>query len=58
MTQQSQESHSSRRAPLLELALIIGLPLAIMIAGAHMTVVALNSGFTPIAHSVVAPKGH
>lgn len=47
-----------RCMPLVELLLMIGLPLAVMIAGAHMTVTAINDGFTPIAHSAVAPKGH
>ncbi len=47
-----------RRVALVELLLIVGLPLAVMIAGAHMTVTAINDGFTPIAHSAVAPKGH
>jgi hypothetical protein len=47
-----------RRLPLVELLLIIGLPLAVMIAGVRMTVTAMNHGFTPIAQTAVAPKGH
>lgn len=46
------------RAPVIEILLIIGLPLAIMIAGAFLTVTAMESGFTPIENSAVAPKGH
>jgi hypothetical protein len=47
-----------RRLPLIELLLIVGLPLAVMIAGARMTVTAMNQGFTPIEQTTVAPKGH
>ncbi len=47
-----------RRLPIVEILLIIGLPLAVMIAGARMTVTAMTQGFTPIAQTAVAPKGH
>lgn len=47
-----------QRAPVIELLLIIGMPLAIMVAGAFMTVTAMQRGFTPIEHTAVAPKGH
>jgi hypothetical protein len=52
------EQPAFARAPLAELALIIGLPLAVLIAGALTTVAAFQQGFTPVAETPVAPKGH
>jgi len=39
---------SARRSPALELAILIGLPVAVIIAGAVTTALALENGFTPI----------
>lgn len=47
-----------RRLPVIEILLIIGLPMAIMIAGVRLTMTAMTEGFTPIAQTTVAPKGH
>lgn len=47
-----------RRSPLLELLLVFGLPLAVLVAGAYTIVAAVEQGFTPIADTPVAPKGH
>jgi hypothetical protein len=46
------------RLPLLELLLVFGLPLAVLIAGAYTIAAAVEQGFTPIADTPVAPKGH
>lgn len=37
-----------RRPPVLELIMLIGLPLAVIVAGAITTAIALDRGFTPI----------
>jgi hypothetical protein len=34
--------------PVLELLLLIGLPLAVLVAGAITTAVAMHQGFTPV----------
>lgn len=47
-----------QRSPLLELLLVFGLPLAVLVAGAYTIVAAVEQGFTPIADTPVAPKGH
>lgn len=44
--------------PWAELLLIIGLPLAVLLAGAITTVTAYRQGFTPVPATAVAPKGH
>lgn len=38
----------ARRAPVLELLVLIGLPLAVIVAGAVTTAIALDHGFAPI----------
>lgn len=46
------------RLPLLELLLIFGLPAAVLVAGVLTILTASQQGFTPIAETSVAPKGH
>ena len=47
-----------RRLPVLLLLLIFGLPLAVLVAGGFMVKAASHQGFTPIAGTPIAPKGH
>ncbi|TAJ52572.1 MAG: hypothetical protein EPN60_02700 [Nevskiaceae bacterium] len=46
------------RLPLVELLLIFGLPAAVLAAGVLTILTASQQGFTPIAETSVAPKGH
>lgn len=58
MRHEIQTQEPLKRLPLAELILIIGLPLAVLVAGAFTTVAAYRQGFTPIPASTIAPKGH
>ena len=46
-----------RPVPFLEIAVMIGLPVAVIVAGAITTAVALQSGFTPIEPPAVQQPG-
>lgn len=47
-----------KRYPWLELLIVVGLPLAVILACFYTAVTAFERGFTPIAATLVAPKGH
>jgi len=55
-TQSKRSSLKSK--PVVELLLLIGLPLAVLVAGAVTTVVAMNQGFTPVpgAERIINPR--
>lgn len=53
----ADSSTAARHPPLLEIALIIGLPLAVLLAGAYTTSLAYRQGFTPTPVAVSVP-GH
>ncbi len=44
----STEKSVLKSKPIVELLLLVGLPLAVLIAGAVTTVVAMHQGFTPV----------
>lgn len=61
MTEPTQTQRATRqkpRLPLAELLLIFGLPAAVLAAGVLTILTASQQGFTPIAETSVAPKGH
>lgn len=61
MTEPTQTQRATRqkpRLPLVELLLIFGLPAAVLAAGVLTILTASQQGFTPIAETSVAPKGH
>lgn len=57
MMSSSPSSKTAPRLPLLEIALIIGLPLAVLFAGVYTTALAYRQGFTPTPTAVSVP-GH
>jgi len=61
MTESTQPQPTPRqkpRLPLVELLLIFGLPAAVLAAGVLTILTASQQGFTPIAETSVASKGH
>ncbi|ROH93576.1 hypothetical protein ED208_03380 [Stagnimonas aquatica] len=57
-TQTPPDRRRKPRLPLAELLLIFGLPAAVLAAGVLTILTASRQGFTPIAETSVAPKGH
>ncbi|MDD3763609.1 MAG: hypothetical protein PHP86_10005 [Nevskiales bacterium] len=49
---------SRKRKPVIELLLLIGLPLAVLVAGAVTTMLATSHGFTPMpdAPKIINPR--
>lgn len=61
MTEPARNQPATRqkpRLPLVELLLIFGLPAAVLAAGVLTILTASQQGFTSIAETSVAPKGH